>query len=107
MPVNSELMRCPQMAAAFVWMQFTTLFRIVRIGEWSMDASGKVRLHAYLGRFLLSLAVLALLGAWGAQLLKHPVLGMSQQHLYSDATVLALLGIGSFLDALWHSRSSM
>lgn len=31
---------------------------------------------------------------------------MTQQHLFSDATVLALLGIGMFLDALWHARKT-
>jgi len=30
---------------------------------------------------------------------------MSQQHLFNDAMVLALLGLGMFLDALWHARS--
>lgn len=69
-----------------------------------MNGSGKARLHVYIGRFLLTLAFLALLGAWATQLLGEPVLGMSQQHLFSDATVLSLLGIASFLDALYHAK---
>lgn len=59
----------------------------------------------HLGRVLLALAFLALLGAWLTQLTGGTLLGMSQQHLFDDATVLALLGIGSFLDALWHARN--
>jgi len=69
-----------------------------------MNVSGNARLHVYIGRCLLTLALLALLGAWATQLLGDPVQGMSQQHLFSDATVLALLGIGSFLDALYHAN---
>lgn len=59
----------------------------------------------YIGRFLLALALLALLGAWFTQLAGGTLLGMTQQHLFNDAIVLALLGIGMFLDALWHSRN--
>jgi len=63
------------------------------------------RWAVYIGRVLLTLALLALLGAWLTQLTGAPLLGMSQQHLFNDAMVLALLGIGMFLDALWHARS--
>jgi hypothetical protein len=42
--------------------------------------------------------------AHGKHLTGRALMGMSQQHLFSDATALALLGIGSFLDALWHAR---
>lgn len=63
------------------------------------------RLAVYIGRIFLSVAFLALLGAWVTQLTSGRLLGMSQQHLFSDATVLALLGIGMFLDALWHGRN--
>ena len=63
------------------------------------------RWAVYIGRALLTLALLALLGAWLTQLTGAPLLGMSQQHLFNDAMTLALLGIGMFLDALWHGRS--
>ena len=63
------------------------------------------KLFVYLGRFLLVLASLALLGAWLTQSSGVTFLGFTQAHLYNDAIVLSLLGIGMFLDALWHSRS--
>jgi len=60
----------------------------------------------YLGRFFFVLATLALLGAWITQSTADgKLLGMSQQHLFNDAIVLSLFGIGMFLDALWHSRN--
>lgn len=59
----------------------------------------------YLGRIFFVLAFLALLGAWLTQLTGGTVLGMSQQHLFNDAIVLSLFGIGMFVDALWHSRN--
>jgi len=60
----------------------------------------------YLGRIFFVLAILALLGAWITQLTADgKLLGMSQQHLFNDAIVLSLFGIGMFLDALWHSRN--
>ena len=58
-----------------------------------------------LGRMLLTLAFLALLGAWLSQLNGGAFLELSQQHLFSDAMALALLGIGCFLDAFWHARN--
>ncbi|MGH9966785.1 MAG: hypothetical protein ACREBG_02975 [Pyrinomonadaceae bacterium] len=57
-----------------------------------------------IGRIFLTLAFFALVGAWNTQLTGSPLVGITQQHLFSDATVLALLGIGMFLDALWHAR---
>lgn len=57
------------------------------------------------GRILLTLAFVALLGAWLTQLTGGALFGFTQQHLFNDASVLALLGIGSFLDAFWHSRN--
>lgn len=59
----------------------------------------------YLGRIFFILATLALLAAWLTQLTGGTLLGMSQQHLFNDAVVLSLFGIGMFLDALWHSRN--
>ena len=70
-----------------------------------MNAASAARTAVYIGRVLFTLALLALFGAWITQLTGSPLFGMSQQHLFSDATVLALLGIGMFLDALWHGRN--
>lgn len=69
-----------------------------------MDPTRAARIAVYIGRILFTLALLALLGAWITQLNGMPLFGMSQQHLFNDAMVLALLGIGMFLDALWHAR---
>lgn len=62
------------------------------------------RIAVYIGRIFLSLASFALLGAWATQLTDGRIFGMSQQHLFNDAIVLALLGIGMFLDGLWHAQ---
>lgn len=58
---------------------------------------------ATLGRLLLGLGFLGLLAAWLTQLTGEPLLGLSQMHLFSDATVLSLLGIGALVDAKLHS----
>lgn len=70
-----------------------------------MNPTTASRIAINIGRILLTLALLALLGAWITQLTRTTLFGMSQQHLFSDATVLALLGIGMFLDGLWHARA--
>lgn len=70
-----------------------------------MNTTPKVRPAVYIGRLLIALAFLALLGAWITQLTGGTLLGMSQQHLFSDAIALALLGIAVFLDAFWHVRN--
>lgn len=44
----------------------------------------------YVGRLCGVLALLALIGAWITQLTGKPFAGMSQQHLFNDATVLSL-----------------
>ena len=59
---------------------------------------------ASLGRLALGLGSLSLLGAWLTQFTSQPFLGMSQTHLFSDATVLSLLGIGMLIDAKLHSQ---
>lgn len=56
------------------------------------------------GRMTIGLSFLALLGAWYTQLVGSNLLGMSQDHLFSDATVLALLGIAGLIDAQLHSQ---
>lgn len=55
-----------------------------------------------LGRGLLTVAVVPLLGAWLLEIKGGPILGMDQQHLFNDVFALALLGIGNLLDALVH-----
>lgn len=59
---------------------------------------------ATLGRLLLILGFLSLLGAWLTQLTGQSLLGLSQTHLFSDATVLSLLAIGALVDARLHSQ---
>lgn len=71
-----------------------------------MNENSIARLAVYLGRILLTLAFFALIGAWITQLGDGRILGISQQHFFNDAMVLALLGIGSFLDAFWHERKA-
>ncbi len=61
-------------------------------------------LFVNVGRLLLTLALIALLGAWLTQLTGGAIMGFTQHHLFNDAIVLSLLGIGSLLDAFWHSR---
>ena len=63
------------------------------------------RLSVIVARILLTLALLSLIGAWLTTWTSGTVFGMSQQHLFNDTFALALLGVGSFLDALWHSRN--
>ncbi len=55
-----------------------------------------------LGRVFILLSFLALVGAWIAK--SGAVLGMSESHLFSDATVLALLGIGMLADGIIHRK---
>lgn len=47
---------------------------------------------------------LALLGAWLATWRGGPVLGLSEEHLFRDATVLTLVGVAFLVDALVHER---
>lgn len=67
--------------------------------------STAARFSIYVGRIFLTLAFLALIQAWIAQATGGTIFGLSQQHLFNDAIALALLGIGSFLDGLWHARN--
>ena len=69
-----------------------------------MDWNAPGRRTVYLARVFVALALLALGGSWITQLTGGTILGMSQQHFFSDATVLALLGIAFFIDAYWHSQ---
>lgn len=62
------------------------------------------RIALRIGRLLLLLSALALLGAWLSEWRGGELFGLSQQHLFNDATVLALLGIGGLIDAWFHER---
>ena len=57
-----------------------------------------------IGRLALTVSFLSLLSAWWTQLSGGLFLGMNQQHLFSDATVLALIGIGSLVDGIIHQK---
>jgi len=56
------------------------------------------------GRISLVAALVGLLGAWVTQLSGGPLFGLSQQHLFHDATVLALFGIGFLVDGMIHTK---
>jgi len=62
------------------------------------------RIAIAIGRVLIALAVLALLGAWLTELTDGEILGLSQQHLFLDAIALTGLGIAFLLDSLLHAR---
>jgi nitrate reductase gamma subunit len=66
----------------------------------------KSKMAIYVGRFCGVLALLALIGAWITQLTGRPLAGMSQQHFFSDATVLSLFCIAGLVDGLVHARQN-
>lgn len=70
-----------------------------------MNNTGAARFFITVGRIFGVLAFLALVGAWITQLTGGPLLGMSQQHLFNDAIVLALFSIGMLLDGLLHLKN--
>ena len=55
-----------------------------------------------IGRILLTVSSLSLLGAWLNQLSGFSPLGMTQQHMFNDSIALSLLGIGMLIDAAFH-----
>lgn len=65
----------------------------------------RTKMAIYVGRFCGVLALLALIGAWISQLTGRSLAGMSQQHLFNDATVLSLFCIAGLVDALVHARN--
>jgi nitrate reductase gamma subunit len=75
----------------------------------SVDAKGdemsKTKLAIYVGRLCGVLALLSLVGAWITELTGRPLAGMSQQHLFNDATVLSLFCIAGLVDALVHAKN--
>ena len=72
------------------------------VGETSGGSGASAMV--WIGRVFLLLSFAALIGAWLSETGDREFLGLSQQHLFSDAIVLALLGIASMLDAFWHAR---
>lgn len=71
----------------------------------SPTGARRAGLAVTIARVLLSLSFAALAGAWVTQVTRAPLLGTDRRHLFGDAVVVALLGIGSFLDAFWHARA--
>ena len=55
---------------------------------------------------MVTLALAALVGAWVAQAIGKPLLGIPRQHLFGDAIIFALLGVWAFLDAFWYASHS-
>jgi len=67
----------------------------------------KTQFFTGLGRVLIAIAVLALLGAWLASRVEGGmVLGMTEQHLFNDTISLALLGIAFLLDGMVHRQTA-
>jgi hypothetical protein len=56
-----------------------------------------------LARGALVAAMIALVGAWATEFNGGAIFGLSQQHLFNDATVLALIGIAFLIDAIIHA----
>ena len=63
----------------------------------------KPEFWATIGRTSLALGAASLVGAWIATQ-TGSLFGLGQTHLFSDATVFSLLGIGLLVDAHLHSR---
>ncbi len=63
----------------------------------------KARIHIFIARGLLALAVLFLLLSWGMRS-GGTLMGMDQGHLFHDAGMFALLSIAVFADAYFHLR---
>ena len=70
-----------------------------------VDNIKAARFFVGLGRIFAFFAFLALVSAWITQWTGEPLMGMSQEHLFRDATVLSLLSIIGLLDGLLHSRN--
>lgn len=56
-----------------------------------------------LGRVALAGGIFAFAGAWITEFTDAPLFGLSQQHYFSDATVLVLIGIAFLIDAYIHA----
>ena len=62
------------------------------------------KLWANVGRIGLTLGIISLIGAWIVTQ-SGPILGLSETHLFNDAIVFSLLGIGFLIDAQLHSKN--
>lgn len=58
-----------------------------------------------LARLFIAFSLLALFGAWITEFRPGPLFGVTQEHLFNDAMILALIGIAFFLDSLLHSKN--
>ena len=59
---------------------------------------------ATIGRISLTLSVLSLIGAWIATQ-TGSLFGLDQTHLFNDAIVFSLLGIGTLIDVQLHAKN--
>lgn len=64
----------------------------------------KARTAVWIGRGFCVLALLALAGAGITQVTGGTIVTMTQQHLFAEAQVLALLGIAGLVDGLVHLK---
>ncbi|MBI2141970.1 hypothetical protein HYU15_00595 [Candidatus Woesearchaeota archaeon] len=65
---------------------------------------GKEKLFAALGRISLAAGFAALIGAW-ITASGGNVFGLSEAHLFSDAMVLGIIGVGLLVDAGLHRQN--
>lgn len=56
------------------------------------------------GRVICFFAILALLGAWTAHATDKEIMGMNEQHLFNDATVLSILSLVFLFGGFLHSK---
>ncbi len=66
--------------------------------------AGNAKIYATAGRISLAAGFAALVGAWIATSGGN-VFGLSEAHLFNDAIVLSLLGIGALVDAGLHRQN--
>lgn len=70
-----------------------------------MDNVKTGKFFIWVGRLIVTLAFLTLIGAWITQGTGEPLWGMDQQHLYNDSMSLSLLGIAAFFCGFLHSKN--
>lgn len=66
--------------------------------------SWRYLLAVLMGRLYLLASLVALACAWASEASGQSMIGLSQQYLFFNSFALALLGIGSLLDALVHTK---
>lgn len=62
------------------------------------------KLFIKIGRLLSVLSLIAFMLTWVTGYTGHNILGRSEEHLFSDAIILALLSIICLLDGYLHSK---